>query len=649
MAKKSKLELLMVLSDKLFNSKLDQVQKKLSGATATMDAKMNKFSGNQIRMAGMVAGAFAAIGGAALLIGGFDKSVEAAEKFDSAFLPIKQLNLDKSKGEIDSYRNLIRDSAYDVGTSLEASTKGYYDLQSATGLYGKDAESVFKKVGKYSIATGADLNDSINSTTKAMKAYGLGVKDIDALLTSNAKTVQVGITTFDELARVQTDYAGAVSAAGQNFDTGNKVFAMFTSIAKSADIAANMTKTFFDGIGAQSKEIKDNLGIDVFDVNGNMKDADKILFEISDKFKSMSEKEITGVINKIGGPEGLRGALAKVKTGAEDMISTFNAFDSSSFSLADALKNAEGDYGKMKEMFGNRLEMVFSKLGEKILPMLGGFFDMLSPLLDFIYKNFDTIATVMKVLTISFTVAATAIGIYKLVVNRAAIATKLMAFYQNALNIAMNLNPVGLIVTAIAALIALVTVAILKYDEWGAALLLFMGPIGIVINAFKSLYDHWESIKEAFKSDGIIGGLKRIGLVLLDALLKPMQQILEAVASFDPTGLAQKGADKLRAFRESSNLLTPGEKAKAITTTLSKAPGTDGKTVTGNDKKKQGEEVNKVVGQTNQAKKIDIRIDAFNKGGINMAQSAYQGMSKDDLEAWFKQMLPRVILNAETA
>ncbi len=104
-----------------------------------------------------------------------------------------------------------------LGLQLRILTKAHYDLQSATGLYGKEAEAVFKKVGQYSIATGASLGDSMNSTTKAMKAYGLGVKDIDALLASNAKTVQVGITTFDELARVQTDYAGAVSAAGQNF------------------------------------------------------------------------------------------------------------------------------------------------------------------------------------------------------------------------------------------------------------------------------------------------------------------------------------------------------------------------------------------------------------------------------------------------
>ena len=76
--------------------------------------------------------------------------------------------------------------------------------------------------------------------------------------------------------------------------------------------------------------------------------------------------------------------------------------------------------------------------------------------------------------------------------------------YLNGLLIA---NPVGVIVTAIVALIAIIGAAIYYYDQWGAAILQFLGPIGWMINAFKAVYDHWESIKKAFQTDGIIVGL----------------------------------------------------------------------------------------------------------------------------------------------
>ena len=135
------------------------------------------------------------------------------------------------------------------------------------------------------------------------------------------------------------------------------------------------------------------------------------------------------------------------------------------------------------------------------------------------------------------------------------LSTKAYTGAQWLLNAALTANPIGLIIVAIAALVAMVVVAIKHYDKWGAALLQFMGPVGWVINLFKSLYDHWESIKKAFQTEGIIGGLKRLGWVILDALLKPFQQILEVVDKI--TGTNWSG--KIKSLREQQNLVTEGE------------------------------------------------------------------------------------------
>ena len=248
---------------------------------------------------------------------------------------------------------------------------------------------------------------------------------------------------------------------------------------------------------------------------------------------------------------------------------------------------------------------------------------------------------------------------YKATLFAVTIPLKLLAAAQAMLNGIMLLNPIGLVVAAIAALVAIVVIAISKWDEWGAALMVFLGPVGMVISAFKSIYDHWESIKKSFQTDGILGGLKRIGIVLLDAVLKPLQQILELAAMADPTGLAQKGVDKIKSFRESFDLVTPGEadqklKSKSPTdnapiSSLLKAPVIDGKSdAKGKKDKKTGEDISKVAGQANQVRNVTIQIDAFNKGGINVAQSAYAGMTKADVEAWFKEMLRRTVINAET-
>ena len=139
------------------------------------------------------------------------------------------------------------------------------------------------------------------------------------------------------------------------------------------------------------------------------------------------------------------------------------------------------------------------------------------------------------------------------------LSTKAYTGAQWLLNAALTANPIGLIIVAIAALVAMVVVAIKHYDKWGAALLQFMGPVGWVINLFKSLYDHWESIKKAFQTEGIIGGLKRLGWVVMDALLKPFQQILEVIDKVTGTNWA----GKIKSLREQQNLVTEGESPKS--------------------------------------------------------------------------------------
>lgn len=644
MAQQAKLTLLIDLADKL-SGKLGKLEGKVANFQGRMQKKLNSIGDSISKklgvstenlknglMVGAAAGA-AALGTLAV------KGVNAAAKFDEAFMPIRQLNLDKSKGTLDEYRAKIREATYEVGTNLTDSTNAIYDLQSATGVFGDDAISIFKKVGKYSVATGANINDAMNSTTKAMKAFGLGVDDIDKLLESNAKTVQTGITTFDELARVQTEYAGAASSAGQGVDTANKIFAMFTSVAKNSDVGATMAKTFFQGMGQQADKFKEVLKINVFDEKGSMRQADDILKDIAGKFKTMSDQQITEAINKIGGPEGLQGALAKVKTGADDMIATFEAFDSSKFNLDEALKNAQGDFTKMKELFSNRLEIVLSKIGDAIIPYLLKLFEVLNPALDWLNQNMDWVIPVF--------------GTFAGVLGAVTAAMWL-------LNSAMFANPVGLIIAGVAALIALVVVAINKFNDWGAGILALLGPIGWLIIIIKKLYDGWDKVKAAFTAGGIMAALKQIGKTLIDALLQPIQQLLELLSNIPGLGhLAGKGASFIEGLRKNLGAIDPskesGESKKEDDqpTTLygnketNGAPPILGNTGKVEKKPKVSDNVNKVTGASTQAKNITINIEALHKGNNNLTGSDGQRLNMQQYEEMFNEMMMRIIRNAE--
>jgi hypothetical protein len=121
--------------------------------------------------------------------------------------------------------------------------------------------------------------------------------------------------------------------------------------------------------------------------------------------------------------------------------------------------------------------------------------------------------------------------------------------------------------------------------------------------------------------------------------------------------------DKIKAYREANNLVTEGEleaKTKKLQGTESKpepekknlydAHKLDGRTnPSGTSKQKTKEDINRVTGQANQIKKIDIRIDSIHKGDNNVTNEGGKAITIEDLNKWYADMMQRIIINAENA
>lgn len=683
MAAQSKLTLFLEMKDRLFNNKLSQVKKRFDKATGHMHKRVRWLGTNTVKSFKAMTAEVPLFGRAMEFLGNpytllaaglfsvvslFGTAITEAKSFNSEFLHIKQLNLDKNTAELSTYKGLIRDSAFETGKSLTETTKSYYDLQSALGAYGTDARTIFTEVANYSTATGANLGDSINSTSKAMKAFNLEAKDTRGLLLSNAKAVQIGITTFDELAKVQTDFAGSAGNIGQTVDTANKLFGVFTAIGKSSAEAGTLTKTFFQGLAQRAGQIEKHLGVKVFDEKGSFKQADSIIKAIGARFEKLSQKQVAEVITKIGGPDGLNQLLTKMKGNAADVFSTFEAFDSSKFDLNKALKNAQGDVTVLSSIVRNRFNVVMATLGEKILPIVAVALNKFNNVLEFTYqsiRNLNKWFNSGKISAGLFKVVLAAIGTV-FIANYApmlaiatlqgvlAIKTGLVAMAQWAWNAALNANPIGLVVGAIVLLIGYISVAIKHYHSFGAAMLFVLGPVGLLVNAFMSLKNNWDSIKDSFKNGGIISGLKRIGIVLLDTLLKPMQQLLQLASKIPGIGdLAGNGADKIQALRKKLNLISPEEKLNSKKSKITKANGNSVLPAATSKTKVDGlgsgvtQDISSSSQKASQPRSITINIEALNKGGINTQNTTLAHKSTEELEDWFNEMMLRVVRNTE--
>ena len=678
MAKKSKLTLILELQNKLFNNKLMKAKRKLDKVTDKMGGKLNKFkmgfmkNFNDMRAEVPLLGrAFKLLGNPYVMITAgllsvsvlYGKAIHQAKLFNHEFLQIQNLNLDKTQKSLDQYKKNIREAAFDTGQNLQQTATAFYDLQSATGLYGKQADTVFRKIAKYSTATGAELNDSINMTTKAMKAFGLTEKDIDKYLESNAKTVQTGIVNFKELARVQTEYAGAAAGAGQSVDTANKLFAVFTSITKDARIGATMTKTAFLGLTQEStiKGLK-KIGIQLYDANGKMRDLGSILTDVKDKFKTMNSQQIDEIINKIGGPEGLRNMFIKLKTNAADFEKTMAAFDSSKYNLDKAFHNAKNDATVLSGVIRNKINVILARIGETALPTINKILRGIDVVLTWIWKHFDQIAEVVK----SVGIAIGIVGGVMLVSSVAAMglsgALGMVTAGLVAIRVAIfNIPIVGWILLAVSAIVYLVRKTDGWRKQWENLKAFFKDTMAIISTTISikwhdtidGMLDKIDKLKIGFyKLKNILGiGNKAENQKAINDIGKQMTQ------RFMDQGIRKQRLIDLKQNRHKAQWLLHWKKKKATgqdagsdnpllqTDTSGSANGGNNNTNGGGGN--NGNQLTKVTGKASAPRSITINIDALNKGDINVNKEHINEMSPKDLENFFTDMLMRVVRGAE--
>lgn len=229
------------------------------------------------------------------------------------------------------------------------------------------------------------------------------------------------------------------------------------------------------------------------------------------------------------------------------------------------MKQLSAELGEVRENIGASIvtfTQAFMPAIRGAVSIIGGFASGLQSIAGWMQQNMPIVvgfASAIGVLTVAINGATIA-------ARAAQIATAAWSAAQAVLNAIMTANPIGLIIAACAALIGIVVQVIRKWDEWGAAFSLILGPLGLLISMVQSFRRNWDSVVKAFKADGILGGLKRIGQVMLDAVLAPIQQLLELLSNIPGLGhLAGKGAQKIASLRASMNTL-PTQVAEGETT-----------------------------------------------------------------------------------
>jgi len=366
---------------------------------------------------------------------------------------------------------------------------------------GRDATKMGKAITTGITAPVVALTSSMVLLSNATGKYAdqlLDLQQITGLSTDNLQGLEV-----------------IAEEAGVSFTGLTNTIAKFTS--KIPELAK--------GTGASSDAIK-QLGIDVFDSSGNVRDMNELFPEMINRLQGMEDiTERNAISQQLFGKS--LGDIAPVLSISKDRFNELlgSAENLSGFMSEDAIKSAN-DYRVMMENLKRTFGGFFRELSMNVIPILS---DTLVPLLkDTIFPIieglvgvvgklanwFNNLATPVKEFVVIFGAAIAVMGPMLLLfakfvplIKSAVAIYKVLTTAQVTLNAAMATNPIGLIVIGIAALIA---AGVLLWKNWDTVKVKFVESWDFISFHFKNVATFIAKIY-AKMILGILEGINKVG------------------------------------------------------------------------------------------------------------------------------------------
>ena len=529
------------------------------------------------------------------------KAIEGVSKTVKESTKLTKLNLESFLNLTDRATTAVKD-LYAPGIALE---KNLAELSAITGVTGdglKAIEMAARDTAKTFGTSAVDnveaykmmlsqLSPDIAKNSEAMKLMGenvnilskqMGGDTIAATDVLNTSLNQFGVSMEDPIkaAKIMTEMMNVMSAAAQNGSAElpqiKQALEQVGMVAKTTGLSFAETNAYIqllDQAGKKGSEggvalrnvlttlsegrFTSKLAADGLREAGISTDylADSSI-PLHERLKTLRKIQgDTALMTKVFGKENMAAAIALINTADQAEAMTQQIVGTNS-----AIEQA-GVIMETTEEKNNRLTRQVEDFKISIFNATNGIFGYASALSD-IAKDLTNFAPLLVGVYKSFVFLADAQKRAALWTNICSVATKGMAVAQGILNAIMNMNPILLVVSAIALLIGYVVTATNYFDSLGSTMLLLLGPIGMLISAFTMIKRHWDSIVEAFQSEGILAGFKRIGLVLIDVIMAPLQKILGWVAELTGWEWAANASGSVEEFRKNMDLVSEEEKAK---------------------------------------------------------------------------------------
>jgi len=356
----------------------------------TDTSAIDKAGGSLKKFGGIAAGVGAAAGAA--IAGIAVTSIKEFAKFDSALNKSISIMGDVSDTLQDDMAQAAKDVAKTTSFSAEQAAESYFFLASAgldaaASVEAMPQVAAFAQAGMFDMATATDL------ATDAQSALGLASDDAGENLENLTRVTDVFVaantlanTSVEQLAAAMTSKAGnALKTVGKDIEEGSAALAVFADQGIKGERAGTLlTNTLFgltDNAQKNAGAFKD-LGIEVFEADGSMKNMADIANSVTTAFDGMSEEQKLAELSALGFTKQTReGVLALAGNGetlAEYEEALRNAGGTADEVAKNQLNTLDAQFGLLKDTVG----VVAIEIGEQFNEPLRDMLKAINPIVD---------------------------------------------------------------------------------------------------------------------------------------------------------------------------------------------------------------------------------------------------------------------------
>lgn len=396
-------------------------------------------------------------------------TIEVGKTFDKSMSNVQAIS-----GATAEEMELLTQTAKEYGSTTQFSASEAADALGYMALAGWDANKSASALGgilDLAAASGMELASASDMVTDYMSAFNMTADksayfaDVLAYAQGNANTTAQG------LGEAFKNCAANLNAAGQDFETTTALLSMMANQGLKGSEAGTALTAVMRDMTAKMKDGKIAIGdasVEVMDAQGNYRDLTDILADVEKAVGGMGDAERATALQSTFTADSIKGLNLILNAGTDEAAKFEEKLRKSGGTAGEMAKVMNDNLGGDLTSLSSKFEGIQIALYEKFEPALRKAVDALSGLLDVLDWLIDNGGEVAGVIT----GVGVAVGTFLAIVNRQAILTafigllgKLKAGFL-AVNAVMAANPVGLVIAAVAGLVAAFVVLWKKSEKF---------------------------------------------------------------------------------------------------------------------------------------------------------------------------------------